>query len=105
MVSEPAVPHFSAFTLPRQHGARTERLKTGAEYLQKKLIPGRAEFFAPPRQGYLSPLTSHFSPITSHLIVPRSLVSIKVMSSLNSGDSGKLRPISANACLVFSFAR
>ncbi len=32
MVSEPAVlPHFSAFTLPHRDGARTERLKTGAE--------------------------------------------------------------------------
>src|SRR4029077_4332396 len=31
------------------------------------------------------PLTSHQSLLTSHLIVPRSLVSMKMMSSLNSG--------------------
>src|SRR4029077_4435474 len=84
--------------------ARTERLKTGAEQLCEVASAGRAEFFTPPRQG-APPRQGYLSPFTNHLIVPRSLVSIKVTRSPSSGASGKLRPISVNACLVFSFAR
>src|SRR5260221_367518 len=54
--------------------------KPARNNVQEKLIPGRAEFFAPPSRAHPVRGTSHLSPITPHLIVPRSLVSMNVMS-------------------------
>jgi hypothetical protein len=90
------VDHLPSDTILLQHPTQYNTLVSCYQINSTLHVPNLCAFAS---------LREILSSLSSYLIIPRSLVSINVTSSFSSGDSGRLRPISASACLVFSLAR